>query len=116
MRHSFRARVSRVAVSLVAALVAAPLISPLLAQQATTTATVRGTVVGADNAPVAGASVIATNAATGTHRSAQTDDRGRYTIPFLDPGSYTVRAQRIGYRPTERTGLRVSLGQVETQD
>ena len=46
----------------------------------------------------------------GTRRGGQTDDRGRYTIPFLDPGTYTVRAQRIGFRPTERTGLRVSLG------
>jgi hypothetical protein len=116
MRHLLRARLFRAAVSLVAALVAAPLISSVQAQQATTTATVRGTVVGADNAAVPGATVVATNTATGTRRGAQTDDRGRYTIPFLDPGSYTLRAQRIGYRPTERTGLRVSLGQVETQD
>ncbi len=89
---------------------------PLDAQQATTTATTRGTVVGPDNAPVAGVSVVALNIATGTRRGTQTDDRGRYTIPFLDPGSYTLRAQRIGYRPVERTGLRMSLGQVETQD
>jgi outer membrane receptor protein involved in Fe transport len=90
--------------------------SPLAAQQATTTATLRGMVVGTDNLPIAGASVVATNAATGGRRGSQTDDRGRYTIPFLEPGTYTVRTQRIGFRPIERTNLRLSLGQVETQD
>jgi outer membrane receptor protein involved in Fe transport len=114
--HPLHTRRARVAASVIATLIAAPLVFPLHAQQATTTAAVRGIVVGADNAPVADASVIATNSATGTHRGAQTDARGHYTIPFLDPGSYTLRAQHIGYRPTERTGLRVSVGQVETQD
>ncbi|NUR32428.1 MAG: TonB-dependent receptor [Gemmatimonadaceae bacterium] len=86
------------------------------AQQATTTATLRGTVVSPDNTPVAAATVVATNVQTGTRRGTQSDDRGRYTIPFLEPGIYAVRTQRIGYRPAERTGLRLSLGQVETQD
>ena len=90
--------------------------SPLDAQQATTTGTVRGMVVGPDNAPVAGAAVVAINSATGTRRGTQADDRGRYNIPFLDPGTYTVRAQRIGFRPAERAAMRISLGQVETQD
>jgi outer membrane receptor protein involved in Fe transport len=104
------------AIALAIALAIVPFAPTALAQQATTTATLRGTVVGADNAPVTGAAVVATNAQTGMRRGTQTDDRGRYTIPFLDPGSYTVRAQRIGYRPAERAALRVSLGQVETQD
>ncbi|MEN3338263.1 MAG: hypothetical protein V7647_1939, partial [Acidobacteriota bacterium] len=100
-----------------AAIVVWPVLAPTAsAQQATTTATLRGVVVGPDNSPVAGAAVLATNAQTGTRRGTQTDDRGRYTIPFLDPGVYAVRAQRIGFRPVERAGLRVSLGQVETQD
>lgn len=86
------------------------------AQQATTTGTVRGTVRGPDNAPIAGATVVATNAASGTRRGTQTDDRGRYSIPFLDPGTYSVRAMRLGYRPSERTGMRSTLGRVETQD
>ena len=60
--------------------------------------------------------MVAINSATGTRRGTQADDRGRYAIPFLDPGTYTLRAQRIGFRPSERTGMRISLGQVETQD
>ena len=86
------------------------------AQQATTTGSVRGVVRGTDNTPVSGATVVAINEASGTRRGTRTDDRGRYNIPFLDPGVYTVRAQRIGYRPAERVGMRSGLGQVETQD
>ena len=112
MRFSLRSRLGAIAVSLAAASIA----SPLAAQQATTTATVRGSVTNADNLPITGASVVAINTATGTRRGTLTDDRGRYTIPFLDPGSYMLHAQRIGFRPVERAGLRMSLGQVVTQD
>lgn len=86
------------------------------AQQATTTGTVRGSIVGPDSAPVAGATVIAVNTQTGTRRGTHADDRGRYNIPFLDPGTYVIRAQQFGFRPGERAGLRISLGQVETQN
>lgn len=113
MRIPLRCRALTVVASLVALTTGAP---HAAAQQATTTATLRGTVIGTDNTPVAGAAVVATNAQTGTRRGTQTDDRGRYTIPFLEPGTYAVRAQRIGYRPIERAAVRLSLGQVETLD
>jgi hypothetical protein len=112
MHEFFRSRLMAGAVMLLITLIA----FPAGAQQATTTGTVRGVVLTTDNAPLAGASVVATNTATGTRRGAQTDDRGRYAIPFLAPGSYTLRAQHIGYRPVERPGFRISLAQVETQD
>ena len=114
MRITFRHRALAVTASLALTSLFAP--SVAAAQQATTTATVRGSVVGPDNVPIAGAAVLATNTQTGARRGSQTDDRGRYTIPFLEPGTYTMRAQRIGFRPAERAGLRVSLGQVENQD
>ena len=86
------------------------------AQQATTTGSVRGTVRDATDASLAGTTVVAINTASGTRRGTQTDDRGRYHIPFLEPGVYTIRATHIGYRPSERSGMRSSLGQVVTQD
>lgn len=86
------------------------------AQQATTTGAVRGVVTGADGRPMAGVTVVAVDAATGVRRGARTDAEGRFQIPFLAPGRYTVRAQTIGYRPLERTGVRVALGAVERLD
>ena len=85
------------------------------AQEATTTATVRGVVTGSQ-AAIAGASVIAINTETGVRRGVQTDDRGRYQLPFLPPGTYTLRAQRIGYRPIERTDVRLSISEVVRAD
>lgn len=82
------------------------------AQQATTTGTIRGAVTGPDGSPLTAAMVVATNEASGVRRGTVVDDRGRYQIPFLDPGSYTVRAQMIGYRPVERPGIRIAIGQV----
>lgn len=85
------------------------------AQQATTTATVRGVVTGAQG-PLVAASVTAINSETGVRRSASTDDQGRYQLPFLAPGTYTLRAQRIGYRPIERPGVVVSISEVVPAD
>ena len=85
------------------------------AQQATTTATVRGIVTGAQGA-LTSASVTAINAETGVRRSTYTDEKGRFQIPFLAPGSYTLRAQRVGYRPVERPGVVVSIGEVVRAD
>src|SRR5689334_9467081 len=85
----------------------------LHAQQATTTGAVRGVVTGADGAPLASVTVSATDAETGVRRGGQTDAAGRYQIPFLNPGRYTVRAQRIGFRPAETPNVRIGLGQVQ---
>lgn len=86
------------------------------AQQATTTGAVRGVVTGPDGGPLASVTVIATNAETGVRRGGQSDPAGRYQIPFLDPGRYTIRAQMIGFRPTETPNVRIGLGQVEKID
>ena len=86
------------------------------AQQATTSGTVRGVVSNSDGVPVADATVTATNQETGVKRGSQSDAAGRYQLPFLEPGRYTIRAQRIGLRPVERPDLRIALGQVTSVD
>lgn len=110
----FRGATRRALSSLAAALLLCT--APAAAQQATTTATIRGLVTGPDGAPVNGATVIATNQETGVRRGAQTNESGRYAIPFLDPGVYTFRSQLIGFRPVEKPGNRVGLGQVQNVD
>src|SRR5262249_43533370 len=94
-----------------AAALATFLASPAGAQQATTTASVRGVLTTNDHAPVGAAAVTATNEATGVRRGTQSDDAGRFLIPLLEPGVYTIRAQRIGLRPAEQKSLRLTLGQ-----
>ncbi|MDB4908136.1 MAG: putative oar protein [Gemmatimonadetes bacterium] len=108
--HPTLSRVIRATVVL-AALVA----RPAIAQQATTTGSVRG-VIRSSGQPLADATVSATNTATGTRRTSRTDASGRYQLPFLDPGTYAVRAQHLGMRAVEQSAVHVSLGQVLTLD
>lgn len=108
------AGVARRAVAVALALVAG--VSVAGAQQATTTGTIRGAITARDGSPLTAAMVVATNEASGVRRGTTVDDRGRYQIPFLDPGTYTVRAQMIGYRPVERPGIRIAIGQVLNVD
>ena len=46
--------------------------------------------------PVADARIVV----VGTQRIAVTDREGRYVVRGVPPGSYDVRAQRVGYTPS----------------
>jgi hypothetical protein len=66
---------------------------------ASNVAIIRGTVTdSASHAPVVGAQVVA----IGTTRGALTDTAGAYTLR-VPPGSLSIRVQRIGYAPAQRT-------------
>ncbi len=78
-----------------------------------TGATIRGQ-VNADSAPAAGASVTATNTATGLRRSVQVSAEGRYTLAGLPPGTYRVEVQSGGQSATRE--LTVQVGQTATVD
>ena len=81
-----------------AACIAAPF-AQANAQAPATAAIVRGTVTdSATHAPVYGAQVIA----VGTTRGAITDTAGAYTLR-VSPGAISIRVQRIGYAPAQRT-------------
>src|ERR1700712_1041588 len=83
---------------------AASVAAPFAAVRAQGTATpnvalVRGTVTdSSSHAPVPGAQIVA----VGTTRGALTDSAGAYTLR-IPPGSVTIRVQRIGYAPAQRT-------------
>jgi hypothetical protein len=56
-----------------------------------------GTVIDPQGNAVAGATITATNVATGTARAATTSKEGAYQIPQLAPGTYRVRAEGTGF-------------------
>ena len=55
-------------------------------------AEINGTVMDAQKAVLPGATVTVTNEDTGLMREAITDSAGRYVLPQLLPGPYTVKA------------------------
>ena len=74
-----------------------------------TTGTIRGRITDAQNLPIPDASVSAFGAQGA--RTSRTDTDGRFFIPFLTPGQYTVHAEMTGFKPAERTNVDVSVGQ-----
>jgi hypothetical protein len=84
--------------------------SPLSAQQ--TTGKVEGSVTDQAGVAVANAQVFV----VGTSFGAISNDKGYYFINNVPVGTYTVRAQFIGYAPAEVRGVRVMGGNTITID
>src|SRR5688572_17043973 len=84
----------------------APLAAPALAQ---TTGTIGGSVLDASSGVVPGVTVSATNESTGLVRTATTGPAGRFVIPALPPGPYTLEATLAGFKPLIRRGIDVTI-------
>src|SRR5262245_42496666 len=74
-----------------------------------TTGRIAGRVTDAQSLAVPGVAVTAVGP-QGT-KATTTDADGRFTIPFLTPGVYIVRAELSGFKAFERSGVTVGLGQ-----
>jgi len=78
---------------------------------------VAGQVRSASGAVVVGATVTARNLSTGTQQTRQTDARGRYVFAQLPIGGpYTLTVRQLGFRPAQRSGLMLNLGDRVTLD
>src|SRR5437867_8561563 len=84
--------------------------APLAAQQ--TTGKIEGTVSDQAGAAVANAKVFV----VGTSFGAVTNEKGYYFVNNVPVGTYSLRAQFIGFAPSEVRNVRVLGGQTITQD
>jgi outer membrane receptor protein involved in Fe transport len=82
----------------------------------TTTGTIAGTVTVEQGQPIEDAQVQVLNPQTGFSRGVRTNSAGRYTVPGLEPGTYSVTVRRIGYTAQTRDGVLVTLGQTTRGD
>ena len=78
-----------------------------LAQE--TTGSIRGRVIDSQSLAVPGAAVTA--AGPQGSKNTTSDGEGRFTIPFLTPGLYDIRAELQGFKATEQKAISVGLGQ-----
>ena len=88
--------------------------TPLAAQ--TITATLEGTVKDPHGAAVPGASVIVTAAETNQSRNATTDNSGHYTLTFLPPGIYTLKATAQGFGTVSDKQIQLDVDQTAQLD
>lgn len=77
---------------------------------------ITGTVTDGTGAVVTGATITVTNTGTNQTRSSVTNDSGAYSIPYLVPGNYNVKASNPGFKVETRKGVDLKVGDVARID
>ena len=83
----------------------------VMANAQTATATLKGVVADGGGNAITGASVTLTNTATGLKKTFTTDEGGRFTFTFIEPGFYTLEAQASGFKIHRQPRLQFEVGQ-----
>ena len=78
-------------------------------------ASIQGLVLDPSGAAVPDASIAATLDATGATRHARTGADGRYRLPALPIGTYTIRCQKSGFQRAEVPQIYLALNQTLEQ-
>jgi hypothetical protein len=77
---------------------------------------ISGKVFDASGAVVPKCTIAVSNLETGLLQSATTDDSGTYSFPSLPRGTYTVRAEAHGFRPSEQSAVNLDAASRRTVD
>ena len=70
-----------------------------------------GTVADPSGAPIAGATVTATNEGTAESRTQITDNEGSYTFPVLPVGNYSIKVEAKGFEGYLQSGIVLQVDQ-----
>lgn len=73
---------------------------------------ITGTVSDASGAVMSGVTVTIISRATNQARAATTNETGNYSVPFLVPGLYDVRAEASGFKVGWRRNVELEVGAV----
>jgi hypothetical protein len=110
-RASFSVICTLILCSLICSLIG----SPVRAQDAATGA-IHGIIVDPAGDPVAHASMVAVNSATGVRYSATSDSEGRFALDLLPPGDYSARVAADNMSPQVTPQLHVDVGGIAQLD
>src|ERR1700704_340509 len=86
---------------------------PLFAQA---TAAINGRVVDQGGAVLPGATVTVTETSTGVAREVVSNADGLYSVPALNPGTYSVKADLAGFAAQVRNNVSLLIGATLTVD
>ena len=87
-----------------------------VASQGQATQQFTGHVTDIQGAVVPGAEVVVHNQGTGVEAKAVTTSAGAYTVPYLQPGIYSITVNRAGFRTETKTNIRLDIEQTSTID
>jgi carboxypeptidase family protein len=100
----------------VMALVVAMACTATATASAQSVGTISGTVTDASGGAVPGVTVTARNQGTGAVREVVSDEAGRYVLPLLPIGTYTITAAVIGFQTAEKADVTLTVQQSLTID
>src|SRR5580704_3820485 len=80
------------------------------------TASISGTVKDSTGAVLVGASVTATNTATGVSQTVSSNGDGAYNFPALPPGKYVLEVRQQGFKTFKDTDIELNVNDVRTID
>ena len=80
------------------------------------TGSITGVITDSTGAVVPNATVTVTNQGTNEKRTVQADDEGRYEVPSLSTGVYTIEAAGTGFQTTSVKDLRLAVGEKARAD
>src|SRR6185436_9695625 len=72
---------------------------------------ITGQVTDATGGVVPGAKIVATNTGTNATRNAVSNDAGVYSFPALQPGAYSVRVEKSGFKTVTRANIQLEVQQ-----
>ena len=101
---------------LIALLVCVVLLLPVHAAAQTNTGEIAGVVRDAQGLVLPGVVVVAEHVDSGTRTERVTDGEGRFLLPLLRVGGYTITVELPGFRGVVRSGVGLQLGQTLTLD
>ncbi len=73
------------------------------------TSTFNGRVLDQGDAILPGVTVTATNVATGVARTTVTNGEGVYSMPGLEPGMYRIETELVGFSPSVRNNVQITI-------
>ena len=77
-------------------------------------AELNGRITDSSGSVLPGVKLAVTNSATGAVRDASTNDLGYYTVPRLQPGAYSLKAEKQGFRSIVETSINLEVDQRAT--
>ncbi len=89
---------------------------PTVASAQVVGGSIAGIVRDASGGALPDAAVLVKNSETAAARKLVTDPDGRYTAASLPVGVYEIRAEKEGFAPQVKTGIRIEVGQHRTVD
>jgi hypothetical protein len=107
-------KVVRFLVLAISLTIVSPGVQSALAQRIKST--LSGVVTDPSGAAIPGVEIALTNEGTNVSSSFVTTDTGSFTFPFLDPGTYTVKASMPGFKTVVRKGIVVRVATDEQAD